>query len=112
MQRRLASFAKSLKVLSTDVDRIDTMLRLYKPFIHDHDWCFHTNHVRAWSAALPASEHDQQFTVPSIEWRDYWVDIEYPGLQKWCIPLLRGDTVPDDPPFSIELRSAERVASK
>ena len=112
VQRRLASFAKSLKVLSTDVDRIDTMLRLYKPFIHDHDWCFHTNHVRAWSAALPASEHDQQFTVPSIEWRDYWVDIEYPGLQKWCIPLLRGDTVPDDPPFSIELRSAERVASK
>lgn len=112
VQRRLTSLAKSLKTLSTDVDRIDTMLRLYKPFIHDHDWRFHTDHVRSWSAALPAEEQDMRFAVPEIEWRDYWVDIEYPGLQKWCIPLLRGDTVPDDPPFSLELRSAERVASK
>lgn len=109
---RVDTLKRRLSRMQGDVDRIEEMLRLYKPFIHDHDWVFHTDHAAAWSRELPDHERDLAFDIASIDWRHYWVDVEYPGLQKWCIPLLRGHTIPDDPPFPLQLHRAARVASK
>lgn len=74
--------------------RIDKMLALYAPFIHDNDWVFRTDRARA----LTAGEGPFRFDLGDIDWCKYWVDVEYPGLRKWCIPLIDGQKVPEDPP--------------
>ncbi|MCA9567571.1 MAG: SDR family oxidoreductase, partial [Myxococcales bacterium] len=105
---------KRLGRLAGDVERIEDMLELYRPFIHDHDWCFATGATRALNADLPPSEADLAFDVTELCWRTYWVDVEYPGLMTFCIPILRGQTAPLDPPTAHPLRlvRSDRVASK
>ncbi len=97
--------------------RVERMLELYLPFIHDNDWTFDTSRVRA----LTADDPHFRFDLRDIDWCNYWVDVEYPGLRKWCIPLIDGARVPEDPPshpsFRLESRPraeewTSRVASK
>jgi len=93
------------------VKRVDGMLDLYRPFIHDHSYRFCTEAVRGMS------DPDFSWDVPDIDWRSYWIDVEYPGLRTWSIPILHGERIPDDPPSRPPLRitvpaSAERAASK
>lgn len=110
----LRGWKKKLKRLSGDLDQIGDMLDLYEPFISLYDWEYETTAARRLSAELPASERDLAFDVTRIDWRQYWVDVEFPGLMKWSIPILRGQEVPSDPPSSPGLRllHAERAASK
>jgi hypothetical protein len=70
------------------------MLELYLPFIHDNDWTFDTSRVRA----LTANDDRFRFDLRDVDWCHYWVDVEYPGLRRWCIPLIDGARVPEDPP--------------
>jgi long-chain acyl-CoA synthetase len=105
---RLDEGASSLK-------RIEGMLDLYKPFIADHDYCFRTDRIRA----LQAPEGPFRCDAEAIDWRHYWVDVEYPGLRHWCMPVLSGDKPPRDaasvPPFRLvasDEAALARVASK
>jgi len=100
--------AARVKTISADqtLSQVEQMLALFKPFIHDHDYVFRTDRIRALA---PEAEPDFGWAVPSIDWRDYWVDIEYPGLQTWSIPVLRGEAIPRDPPSSPPLRLGDVV---
>lgn len=103
---RLATFAqkagKSLGTTSRTLGQVAEMLRLYQPFIFDHDPHFRTEHVRHAAAALSESERASfDPDVASIEWRSYWLDVQIPGLDKWSLPLLRGERPDDDPPFDL-----------
>ncbi|MFT7518826.1 MAG: hypothetical protein ACI9MC_000960, partial [Kiritimatiellia bacterium] len=94
--------------------RIEKMLELYRPFVHDYDYIFANDRVRALSAALPADQRvDFRYDEDTIDWRDYWYNVQYPGLFKWSIPILNGDTVPSDPPMNppVELRRAPHASS-
>jgi hypothetical protein len=91
-----------MKCRTTDrkLSTIDEMLRQYRPFIHDHDYRFHTGHLMEATAAL--SDHDRAlfgFDIDTLDWRDYWMNVQVPGLETWSIPILRGEKVPDDPPL-------------
>lgn len=69
--------------------QVQEMIELFKPFIHDHDIRFRCDNTRALSAQLTA--HDRQalrWDPDSIDWRHYWSDIHFPGLQKWVFPVL------------------------
>lgn len=92
--RKLAN--ERLRETHRTLRRIETMLELYRPFIHDHDWVFVADRLKALSEA----EDEAAFRVDleAIDWRAYWIDVEVPGLQRWSFPLLRGERVPDDPP--------------
>ncbi len=103
------------KAVDTDkqLDRIDTMLELYKPFIEDFDYRFHTGRIRALQAADGPFVADMEH----LDWRHYWVDVEYPGLRTWCMPVLDGQKPPRDPasvpPLRIEAPAEQlRAASK
>ena len=39
------------------------------------------------------------FDIDDLCWRHYWAKVQIPGLEKWSIPILRGDKVPDDEPL-------------
>lgn len=107
-------FLRALGRAEVDIDRVEDMLALYRPFIHDGDWVFETGAVRALSARLPSDESDLAWDVDRLCWRAYWVDIEYPGLMTWSIPILRNQPVPMDAPSNpaLVLTRSARVASK
>ena len=101
------------KLLRADdsMDRIDKMLALYKPFLWDNDWTFRTDRARA----LTQHEPFFRFDLSDIDWCSYWVDTEYPGLRRWCIPLIDGETIeldpPGDPPFRLPDLSPAALSS-
>src|SRR5690606_27200884 len=89
----------------------EDMLRLYKPFIHDYDYEFDTSHVRALSDRLDETERELfGFDIMSLDWRHYWLEVQVPGLAKWCLPLLRGERIPEDPPPASTPRHAPVLA--
>jgi len=93
--------------------RIDHMLELYRPFIYDNDYLFRTDHIGVLAEGVTG---DWAYEVSEIDWRHYWVDVEYPGLRAWCMPLLEGGKVeldpPSSPPFRLESDFVDRAASK
>jgi hypothetical protein len=36
------------------------------------------------------------YDVHEIDWRRYWLDVQIPGLDRWSLPILRGERVEDD----------------
>ncbi len=98
------SWREAALTTADQAERVDRMLALYRPFIHDHRWVFRTDTVRALSALEP--DPDFRWTVGDIDWRRYWIDVEYPGLRRWCIPLVWGGTIEKDEATSPPLRIA------
>jgi hypothetical protein len=94
--------AKQLGQASRTIGQVAEMLRAYQPFVFDHDPRFATSRMRALSATVSPSER-ASFAVDtaSIDWRHYWMEVEIPGLDRWSLPLLRGERVPDDEPISL-----------
>ena len=80
--------------------QMEEMLRLYRPFIHDKDYLFQTRHIREAYAQLNAEDRRRfAFGVEGIDWRHYWLEVQIPGLERWSLPLLRGEKVEGDPPL-------------
>lgn len=81
--------------------RVQRMLDLFRPFIHDTDWIFVNDHIRALDLRLTdASRTTFGWLGDGIDWRDYWLHVLYPGLDLWCMPRLEGGDIPEDPPMS------------
>jgi nucleoside-diphosphate-sugar epimerase len=76
------------------LERVEKMLVMYRPFVHDNSWVFRTERARAVSANDPTF----RFDASDIDWCTYWVDVEYPGLRRWCIPIIDGVKIEGDPP--------------
>lgn len=84
--------------------RVQKLFDLYKPFINDNAWVFENRNIHELDAMLDADSHERfGWRGDSIEWRSYWLDQMYPGINKWCLPLLEGREVPEDPPVRLEL---------
>jgi long-chain acyl-CoA synthetase len=86
--------------------RVDKMLDLYRPFVVENSWVFRTERARALSSADPVF----RFDLTDVDWCRYWVDVEYPGLRRWCIPIIDGAKIEGDPPGSPPFRLAEAPA--
>ena len=78
------------------------MLKAYRPFIHDYDWTFRTDHLHIETELLSDDERDEfGFDIDDLCWRHYWMKVQIPGLETWSIPILRGDKVYDDEPLPL-----------
>lgn len=91
--------------------RIEHLLRLYKPFTCDYNYTFRADNVSEGSARLNATESALfGYDIASLDWRDYWLHVEIPGLMTWCTPLLEGKDVPQDPvPEHTSLNAPKKV---
>ena len=106
---------KSLRTQERKLNSVQQMLRQYKPFIFDHDYVFRTDHVVAESNKLSADDASLfAFNIEAIDWRRYWLEVEVPGLEKWSIPVLRGEKVPQDMPLASDknLLDANQVCGR
>ena len=80
--------------------KLEWMLDTYRPFIHDNDYIFATENIRALSDRLGDDDAGAWgWQLDEMSWRDYWIDTFWTGLETWTIPLLRGEEVPEDPPM-------------
>jgi long-chain acyl-CoA synthetase len=90
--RKVLPFARvPLRRMERNLERIEKIVELYEPFIHDNDYAFEGDHVRLLNAAL-ASEEREVFGYDDswIDWSKYWIDIHIPALRKWSYPLIEG----------------------
>jgi long-chain acyl-CoA synthetase len=69
--------------------QVTELIDLFRPFTHDQFLHFRCDNTRALNAQL--TPHDQQalrWEPEAIEWRHYWSEIHFSGLQKWVFPVL------------------------
>ncbi len=95
--------AKSWGRASRTIGQVIEMLRVYQPFVFDNDLRLETKAVREATLRLGAEERALfGWDLASLDWRDYWMNVHVPGLDRWSLPLLRGERIPDDPPLALE----------
>jgi long-chain acyl-CoA synthetase len=92
--------------------QLQRMLEIYRPFIHDHDWTFVTEHLRRAQATLGPADAPFVDDLRSMCWRRYWLEVQYPGVTRWCFPIMDGLEIASDPPSDPPLalgRTAARL---
>jgi long-chain acyl-CoA synthetase len=90
---RLEAFAErardELEKVSTFTGQVQGLIELFKPFTTDHDISFRCDHIRALWARVSAADQDRLLWAPHlVDWRKYWLDTHFPGLQKWTFDKL------------------------
>jgi len=100
LDAEVRSLGTELRSTERQLQSVVEMLKQFRPFIHDFDYVFRTDHLVEETARLSAEDRAEfGFNVSEIDWRRYWIDVQVPGLETWSIPVLRGDKVYDDPPL-------------
>jgi long-chain acyl-CoA synthetase len=103
--------AKEWGSASRTIGQVVEMLRLYQPFVFDNDLELETRQVRRATDRLDVEERALfGWDLASLDWRDYWMNVHMPGLDKWSLPLMRGERIPEDPPFALGCELDEHTA--
>jgi long-chain acyl-CoA synthetase len=112
LEKKRKSALTTARNADRNLKRIEEMLRLYRPFIHDHDYVFVTDAVlKATAALVPEERAAFGFDIDALCWRRYWIEVHVPGLEKWSLPLLRNEKPDEDPPFEHALGAAYAAPS-
>src|SRR5258706_16267973 len=62
---------------------------LYKPYRTDHDTAFGCDNIGAVWPRVTHADQDRLLWAPQlVDWRAYWLDTHFPGLQKWTFDKL------------------------
>ncbi|HUJ62926.1 MAG TPA: AMP-binding protein [Kofleriaceae bacterium] len=78
-----------LAKVSAFTGQIEELVELFKPFTHDHDIAFRCDNIRAlWARVTPADQDKLLWAPHLVDWRAYWLDTHFPGLQKWTFDKL------------------------
>ncbi len=90
---RVEAFAErardELQKVSTFTGQVTELVDLFKPFTTDHDIAFRCDHTRALWARTTLADQDKLLWAPHlVDWRKYWLDTHFPGLQKWTFDKL------------------------
>ena len=86
-----------LRAKEREVGRMQSLLRLYRPFIRENNYRYITRNVRELSRAmLPSERETWAFDLRSLDWYAYWLYAQIPGLERWSLPLMAGERVPLD----------------
>lgn len=101
LDKRVHAARKDLARQNRRMAQLRKMLDAYRPFLHDHDWTFRTDAIRRAQAELaPADRAAFHDDLSTLDWRHYWLDVQYPGIVKWAFPLMESREAPLDPPSS------------
>jgi thioester reductase-like protein len=108
VDEKLRKFSMDCRTTDRKLGQVEDMLRVYLPFVNEIAYVFRTDNLVAATERM--SDADRElfgFDVADICWRNYWVNVQVPGLDKWSLPLLRNEKVPDDPPLEATEGDAE-----
>jgi len=83
----LTAWSASLRALGLQAAFRERTLEQYLPFILHNRYIFEAENIRAAYSLLP--EKDRQllpWDPERIDWRDYWINNQIPGIEKWVQP--------------------------
>src|SRR5436190_8507023 len=64
-------------------------IELFRPFIFENAYILRADNARALFDRLsPEDQKLVQWGPQHIDWYEYWMNIHFPGLQKWVLPEL------------------------
>src|SRR5262249_37334534 len=86
IMRRLAAVVDSFK---DNNDFARELMEVYRPFIQQHAYIFHSQNIRDLYKSLSAVDVTRhRFHPESIDWYHYWVGVHMPGLRRYAYPQL------------------------
>jgi len=103
-QGALSGGKKALKKAKYEFIKAEYILDTYRPFLN-YNYVFKTENLRAHQV----EEEEFRFLPGKISWSDYIVNIQEPGLRKWCYSQIEGRAVEEyraERPCSISVRES------
>src|ERR1019366_7033866 len=74
-----------------NLERVETLVGLFEPFILHNEHDFVADNVEKLSQALTAEEKEIfGYNTAGLDWWEYWIDIHIPALRRWTYPLIEG----------------------
>jgi long-chain acyl-CoA synthetase len=73
----------------SQLSKVTEVFDLFMPFIWENRYIFSTRNTRGLFDRM--NEADRAllpFDTENIDWRQYWLDVHLPGLEKWVFPKL------------------------
>ncbi len=65
------------------------LVDIFMPFIYERKYVFRSDNVRAlFSSLTPQDRQALRWEPDKLNWREYWLDVHLPGLEKWVFPSL------------------------
>ncbi len=85
--------AAKLEEVEDRAASVQGLVDLFLPFIWSHRRVFHCDNTRAvFARMVPADRERLHWGPETIDWREYFLDIHLPGLEKWVFPELEAET--------------------
>ncbi len=90
---RFAEIVDRLRAKVGDAQRVleeaDSNIQLFKPFIFDNAFVFRADHIRGLRDRVRADERALlPWSPETLDLYDYWMNIHFPGLERWVLPGL------------------------
>jgi long-chain acyl-CoA synthetase len=89
----MAKASEALEGVSEQADSIKMIGELFMPFLHDHRFVYRCDNTRSLYVDMAA--HDKAkipWDPEKIDWRQYFLEIHLPGLEKYVFPGLEEET--------------------
>ena len=72
---------------------VANMIELFLPFIWENHYVFRCDNLRSLYARMPDADRALiPWDPEAIDWRDYFLNVHLPGLEKWVFPGLEEET--------------------
>jgi long-chain acyl-CoA synthetase len=85
----LGPAAKALAKFADQQLRVKKVLDNFVPFVARYDYVFRCDNTRAAFARLgPEDRRKLDWTPESIDWREWFLEVHMPGLEKWVFPEI------------------------
>jgi long-chain acyl-CoA synthetase len=86
----MAEHAKDrLSAVGTLAKQTDDLFQLFMPFIYEREYVFRCDHIRKLHARLtPADQQLLRWDPDAINWREWWLGVHMPALERWIFPNL------------------------
>jgi nucleoside-diphosphate-sugar epimerase len=78
-------FETALSAIKKKTRTIDTIMKLYRPFIYDYNYIFQSENLLFHEII----EEEFHYTPQKINWPNYWQETHIPGLHQWCLPQFK-----------------------
>ncbi len=86
---------KGLDEVARVTDEAHENIDLFRPFILENEYILRADNIRALRDRMPPEDRALLLWGPEdLDWYDYWMNIHFPGLQKWVLPELDSTYAP------------------
>ena len=86
---------KGLDEVGRVTDEARENIELFRPFILENEYVLRADNIRALRDRMPLADRRLLCWGPEeLDWYDYWMNIHFPGLEKWVLPELDSTYAP------------------